>query len=515
MEIKVKQEEREYSVLCRTGQTILDALKEKGETTVAFCGGRGTCGKCRIRIREGSLPVTEFDKKVFSDKELKDGWRLACQAVPVSDCTIENHMDREDAFEVLSAFSGENKRKSGQNQEYGIAVDIGTTTIAMVLTGLQDGEIYASHSMVNRQRIYGADVITRIQASVDGKGAELQKLIRDSLNKGIESLIKKGNVSGSQIKKVILTGNTTMEHLFMGYSCASLGVYPFTPVNIETITGKSEEFFECQEIHCQVVLMPGISTYVGADIVSGILDCQMAEKQEISLLLDLGTNGEMAIGNKERILTTSTAAGPAFEGGCISCGMGSVPGAISSVEINGSHVSYKTIGDKKPLGLCGTGVVETTAELLRENLIDEAGALDESCKNGFVLAKKENGEIISFTQKDVREIQLAKSAVRAGMETLLLRYGITKEQVDTVYIAGGFGFKLSLEKAVMIGLLPEEFQRKTKILGNSALGGAVKYLTEPDAAEKAEKIKRIAEEIGLSKDKDFNELYMEHMFFDI
>lgn len=515
MKIKVKQEEREYAVFCRTGQTILDALKENGEAAVAFCGGRGTCGKCKIRLCSGSLPATTYDKKFFSDRELEEGWRLACQAVPDSDCTIENYMDREDSFEVLSSFSGEGNNRRNQEQDCGIAVDIGTTTIAMVLVGLKDGQIYASHSMVNRQRMYGADVITRIQTSVEGKGPELQRLIRESLSKGILTLIKKAGINGGQIKKIILTGNTTMEHLFMGYSCASLGVYPFTPVNIGTIFGKSGEFFDCQEVDCQVVLMPGISTYVGADILSGIMDCHMAERQEISLLLDLGTNGEMALGNKERILTTSTAAGPAFEGGCISCGMGSVPGAISSVKIDGAHVEYKTIGEKPPLGLCGTGVIETTAELLRENLIDEAGALEVTGEEGFVLASKENGDKISFTQKDVREIQLAKSAVRAGMETLLLRYGITKEQVDTVFIAGGFGFKLSLEKAVMIGLLPEEFQGKTKILGNSALGGAVKYLTEPDAAKKAEKIKETAEEIGLSNDKDFNELYMEHMFFEL
>lgn len=514
MKVKIKQGKKEYSVFCKNGQTILDALKEKGDAEVAFCGGRGTCGKCKIRVCDGNLPVTKSDKKFFSDKELINGWRLACQAVPVSDCIIENHMDNENAFEILSFFSGKKIKMDFRDEEYGIVADIGTTTIAMVLCGLKNGQIYVSHSMVNRQRIYGADVITRIQASVDGKGPELQKIIRESLSNGIKTLTKKGNINISWIKKIILTGNTTMVHLFMGYSCASLGVYPFTPVNIRTITGKSEDFFCCQEIHCPVILMPGISTYVGADILSGIIDCQMAEKQEISLLLDLGTNGEMALGNKERILTTSTAAGPAFEGGCISCGMGSVPGAISSVTINERHVSYKTIGKKHPIGLCGTGVIEITAELLKENLIDETGALNEKFKKGFVLAEKENGEKISFTQKDVREIQLAKSAVRAGLETLLLKYGVTKNQINNVYIAGGFGFNLSLEKAIMIGLIPKEFQDKTIILGNSALGGAVKYLTDSKAGEKAEKIRQVTEEINLSKDNDFNELYMEYMFFD-
>ena len=234
------------------------------------------------------------------------------------------------------------------------------------------------------------------------------------------------------------------------------------------------------------------------------------------MLIDLGTNGEMAIGNRERILVTSTAAGPAFEGGNISCGMGSVPGAICQVQISGTEVSCGTIGDRPPVGLCGTGVIETACELLKAELIDETGMLDEDYfDDGFVLAKTPSGEEISFTQKDVREIQLAKAAVRAGLETLMLRYGVTYDDIDTLYLAGGFGFHLNLEKAAAIGLIPEELLDRAKAVGNSSLGGAAVWLTEPGAAERMERIIAVSEEIPLASDKDFNQFYMDSMFFEV
>lgn len=264
----------------------------------------------------------------------------------------------------------------------------------------------------------------------------------------------------------------------------------------------------------QIILLPGISTYVGADISAGMLSCGFDKAEKPSLLIDLGTNGEMGVGCKDRIMVTSTAAGPAFEGGNISWGMGSVKGAICGVEIDGDKVKVNTIGDKPPIGLCGTGVIETVSELLKAELIDETGMLDEDYfDDGYPLAKTPDGDEIVFTQQDVREIQLAKSAVRAGVETLLLRYGIGYEDVDKVYLAGGFGYKINLDKAISIGLLPEELHDKIEAVGNSSLGGTVVYLTEEDAAERMERIIGASEEIGLSTDKDFNRFYTDYMFF--
>lgn len=506
--------EKEETFLCEKGKTILDALKENGKYFSAFCGGKGTCGKCRIQVVKGSLPITTSDRKIFKEEELSCGWRLACKGVLEEDLSIRFSLNQESTFDVVASFAGEEKKEEILDKEYGIAIDIGTTTIALSLCGMTGGQILDSYTAVNRQRIYGADVISRIQASVDGKGAELQKSIQEDIQKGISNLLKRNQLDKEQVKVVVIAGNTTMGHLLLGYPCDTLGVYPFTPVNIKTITGSVKEILGSSVLSCPVVCMPGISTYVGADIAAGILSCGMAEKEEVSLLIDLGTNGEMAIGNKERILVTSTAAGPAFEGGNISCGMGSVQGAICSVEINGSEVTCRTIGEKPPLGLCGTGVVETVAELVKEELVDETGLLDEEYEDGFCLSKTPEGEKILFTQKDVREIQLAKSAVRAGMETLLLRYGVTSDQIQTVYLAGGFGFKMDLEKAASIGLFPEELKGKIQTVGNSSLGGAVRYLADKDAKALIEKIISISQEINLSKDKDFNQFYMDYMFFE-
>lgn len=511
--ITVHNGERSYPVICRNEQSILEALIANDQYFSAFCGGAGVCGKCRVRVIAGELPATSYDEKIFTEEEVLSGWRLSCKAVPKGDCEIELKLNDENTFEVAAEDVG---KVSGDSSDakFGIACDIGTTTIAMSLVNLVDKEVYAVYTSVNHQRMYGADVISRIQASNEGKGLELQKSIRKDLLSGIRDIIDKSGIDRAQIQKVIVAGNTTMGHLLMGYSCETLGVSPFTPVNIGIITDSCEKILGEAVLSCPVTLIPGISAFVGADITAGILAYKISEREEISLLIDLGTNGEMAIGNKDRIMVTSTAAGPAFEGGNIGCGMGSVQGAISGVRIEGGEAAVTTIGDKPPVGICGTGVIETVAELVRTGLVDETGLLDESLEEGFLLGYTPEGEKILFTGKDVREVQLAKAAVRAGAETLMLRFGVTAGQIDKVYLAGGFGLKIDQNKAIEIGLLPEKFRGKIEAVGNSSLKGAVNYLLEEEARIQTEEIIRISEEVNLSGDKDFNELYMEYMFFE-
>ncbi len=266
-----------------------------------------------------------------------------------------------------------------------------------------------------------------------------------------------------------------------------------------------------------VTVMPGISTYVGADIAAGILCCGFAEAKKPCMLIDLGTNGEMALGTGERLLCTSTAAGPAFEGGNISCGTGSVRGAICAVKITDTdplRVEVSTIADGAPVGICGTGVLDMTAELVRSGLVDETGLLDEDYfDDGIYLTEDQHGEPIIFTQQDVREIQLAKAAVRAGAEVLVKKYGISFDEIETVYLAGGFGFKLNIEKAISIGLLPECFAGKIQIAGNTSLKGAGMCLADADQIRIVEELIRHSTEIGLGSDKDFSEAYMDAMFF--
>jgi uncharacterized 2Fe-2S/4Fe-4S cluster protein (DUF4445 family) len=386
---------------------------------------------------------------------------------------------------------------------------------------------------VNPQRVYGADVISRMRASKEGTLEQLRDIIRSSLSEGIISAIREVGIEASQLKQIAIAGNTTMIHLLMGYSCETLGVYPFLPVNIDTITLKFKDlFFQdlrlvnkynnfseegnnllqlIQEL--PVVILPGISTFVGGDIVAGLAVCGYHTSEEICLLIDLGTNGEIAIGNKERILVTSTAAGPAFEGGNISCGVGSIPGAISRVSLEADHITLETIGEQKPIGICGTGVIELVSELFRNGVIDETGLLiEEYFKSGYPIVESEEVSI-RFTQKDIRELQLAKAAVRAGIEVLLKRYGVTYQQLEKVYLAGGFGFYLDIDKAIKISLLPEEFRDKIFLSGNSSLAGAVQYASNTDFTKRVEDILAKSQEIHLSNDEDFNKLYLEYMSF--
>lgn len=513
-EITVKKGDETSKFMLNPGETLMAGMIREGYYFSAVCGGKGRCGKCKIQILDCDTYITAEDRKFFTKEELDAGWRLACMVYPTEEMTVAFEQNDESQFEILTENKEAETAAGAVESAYEIAIDIGTTTIAMELLGKDSKKNLHTATTINGQRKYGADVISRIQASVDGKKKVLQESIQKDLLEGIRRLTSETGVELEKVERIAIGGNTTMGHLLMGYDCDTLGVYPFTPVNIDFIKGSFEELIGSIGCNAEVVLLPGISTYVGGDIVSGMYAWDFDKSEEVCLLVDLGTNGEMALGNKDKILVTSTAAGPAFEGGNITWGMGSVAGAICSVKIEGEEVTVKTIWDKEPVGLCGTGVVETVSELVKEEIVDEMGLLDEDYfEDGFPLAKTADGKDIVFTQKDVREIQLAKAAVRAGVETLLLRYGVEKEQVSKVYLAGGFGYKLDKEKAVAIGMLPEELKDKIEAVGNSSLAGAVKYLKDEAGEETIQRLVEISEEIGLSTDKDFNEFYMDSMMF--
>lgn len=565
MTITVIRNGKEIRISGKEGCSLLELLRSRGIYVRAVCGGKGTCGKCKVQMLSGAAGISAADRKFFSGEELEAGWRLACTAYPKGDCRVMAETEDEAGFEAVAEHCKDIRPetearkesreagissagdKSGEATElsdnigYDIAIDIGTTTIAMELFKSNGGKRLHAVTLLNHQRVFGADVISRIRAANEGHGEELQKLIRRDLEEGIIRLLKESGVSGSSIRHIAIAGNTTMGHLLMGYSCKTLGVYPFTPVNIGIIRTSVSELLgeglimETAEEDTMAAgakgyasltfgdtcatFLPGISAYVGADIAAGMLACDFDRREKPCLLIDLGTNGEMVIGNRDRILVTSVAAGPAFEGGNISCGMGSVPGAICNVTICNETVGeprifLHTIGDQPPRGICGTGVIETTCELVKAGLVDETGMLNEAYFTEEVeLAKTPEGRPITFTQKDVREVQLAKSAVRAGLETLLKRYGITYEDVDQVFLAGGFGYKADPEKMAGIGMFPEEWKTKTTAIGNSSLAGAACYLTSTEAESRLKRLVEISAEIELASDKDFNELYMRYMFF--
>lgn len=535
MNLTVNIEEKQVILRAATGENILNILKKNDIYVPAYCNGRGSCGKCGIIVESGQLEITAEDRKFFDEAQLKSGYRLSCKAVPDEDVTIRMISSDEDDFEVLSSHGAKtsdlsvctNKENAGtgvraDNEKttvhaaYGIAVDIGTTTISMDLINLATDISIADDNRINRQRAFGADVISRIQASVNGDKEALRKSIVRDLTAGFEHLVREGGIVPSQVEKIVIGANTTMCHLLLGYDCDTLGVFPFEPVNIKTVRKSFEEVFDSTFLGAQVIVLPGISTYVGADIAAGLLACDFDRSEQQVMLIDLGTNGEMAISTENGFLCTSTAAGPAFEGGNISCGTGSIKGAICAVKIHEpDNIEYKTIADGAPVGICGTGVLDITAELVACEMVDETGLLDDDYfDDGVKIATSKTGEDIVFTQKDVREIQLAKAAVRAGIEVLVKRSHKTFGDVGRVYLAGGFGFRLNIKKAVSIGLLPEAFADKICIVGNSCLKGASMCVMDENNIARIEAMIAKCQEISLGSDVDFNNAYMESMYFE-
>lgn len=506
---------RELVIDCFKDESLLNAMIREGITFPAVCGGIGLCGKCRVKVIEGELPITSADEKYFTCKELANGFRLACKAYPANGCKIVVEMEDEDNFEVLSEYGEglfENIQITGK--EYALAVDIGTTTIAISLIELENSKTVDTYTGVNHQRLYGADIISRIKAAGEGKRTELQNSIRKDLLEGFEKLLIRQNIDHTLIKEVVIAGNTTMGHILLGFDLDSLGVYPFTPVDIGLIQKPFVDVFRDSFFNCQVTILPGISAFVGGDIVAGLYFNGFMEQDSMNLFLDLGTNGEMALGNRERLLATSTAAGPAFEGGNITWGMGSIQGAISSVIIEKDRALYETIGGKEPIGICGTGVIDIMSELIKTGIVDNTGLLnEENRREGYFLAKSPSELNITFTQKDIRELQLAKAAVRAGIEILFYRYGIQYKDVENVYLAGGFGYKIHQENAINIGLLPKELSKKIKTVGNTSLGGAVKYLKDKNAIKAFDQLKRMTQEINLPMDDYFNDFFMKYINF--
>ena len=479
------------TIMAGCENSLLEIARSHGFNIDAPCGGKGKCRGCRVTVNG---PVKDPSGNVHDavNEEL-----IACCHYPAGDLDIHIKESRGNKIQLDAVAITPEPSADGETS-YGLAIDIGTTTIAVYLYDLSSGKCRASLGEMNSQRPYGADVISRIVYSSEENGLEtLTGNVRDQLMRMAKAVCP----DISRIKKISIAGNTVMEHLFAGLSPKTIGVAPFTPLSYFGNEIPASDIFEGFAPDTKIYLCPAVSGYIGGDITAGILSSGLFASEETMLFIDIGTNGEMCIGNKDKLYCCSTAAGPAFEGAGIECGAPAAEGSISSVS---DDLSYEVIGGTEPTSICGSAVIDAISALLKNEFIDETGAMDED-RYYFT-------DNVWISDKDVRKIQLAKSAIRAGIETLLQISGKTYDDVSKVLIAGGFGAYLKPSSACGIGLLPPAFIDKTFHIGNSAGRGAALALNEP-AREQLSAIKEKCIYEELSGSAIFNTHYLNYMGF--
>lgn len=531
IDVAIINNESEQHLTAKSGDRLKDVLEKSGFFCALPCDGMGRCGGCRVRYINGAPPAGSSDVRLIPQKDLEKGMRLLCRAVIYEDCRIIlSDGDCLEDMQILTV-DGEgvtterNSFCDGSGKRYGIAVDLGTTTIAACVLERSGGytRLKGSSSLVNRQRKYGFDVISRISAAEDEETArKMQRLVCEDIYSLVSELMESvtSREPGQTIPDTIaISGNTTMLHLLLGKSVKGLGRYPYTPVFLD-LQHLDGSFIDSSLEGVDTDILPGISAFVGADIAAGLFFLKTKESLPF-LMLDLGTNGEIAFFDGEKIRTASTAAGPVFEAGGISYGMASMAGAIDTVDIEkdslsdtGFLVKYGTIGGESPKGICGTGVLELVSELLKNGVVDSTGLLSDAFfEEGFPVT--EDGRI-RLTQNDIRNLQLAKAAVASGIRTVL-----GTDRPVKIFVSGGFGNAINAEKIKKIRMLPEDFNGSIIAAGNTSLLGCTEYVRamlegETSLLAAREQLRAISENALVTELADtdgFDDHYIEAMNF--
>ncbi len=470
------------------------------------CGGRGVCGKCRVVAKGELSPMTNQERKHLSDKDIAKGTRLACLTRAVGDCEIEIDNQHKTA-KIAVDFALPEIKNNPLFASYGVAVDIGTTTIVAVLYD-KNGEV-ATEQHLNPQQAYGADVITRIEFALADGLREISDCITSKLREIINALCLTADITANMIDAVVIVGNTTMLYLLTESDPKALACAPFEADRLfgEFLSKKQAKQLSLPCENATVYLARCVSAFVGADIVSAIIASDMEQKGDVSILADIGTNGELVLLKDDTFYCCSTAAGPAFEGRGLYMGMGAATGAVNKVSVENGEIKAEVIGNVEAVGICGSGVVDAVAGFLSLELIDETGRIEEG--ESVVVS----GDVV-LTQKDIRNIQLAKSAIFAGIKTLVAVSNLSYDDVKTLYVAGGFGSYLDIGCAAEIGLIPRQLKDKANVVGNAALCGAVMMLLDKEFINKSEEIAKKAQSVELATSKTFIDAYTEGMFFE-
>lgn len=574
-EYSISFDPENISIKASTNSKITDIARKTGLNISVPCGGNSICKKCLIRLKSGL---------VDSIPEIKPDIYLACNTKPLSDCTFEiinkdnlefydqqnNYQeyikdlifeksifkkhysinDLEDLRKKFDLTTFENELKdystdftlvytpnsqiicvekgNTEKNNFGLAVDLGTTTVDILLVDLNDGSVLANHSIYNLQRQFGEDIITRIIHTEKNDSLKaLQNAAVESLNKIIGLFEQSLKIDHNNIYKVFISGNTTMTYLFAG-------INPFIIRRQEELeeyksarTANTEDTGLLINRKAEIKLMPGVSAFVGGDITSGILSSRLNKSEKLTLMVDIGTNGEIVLGNSDWMIACSCSAGPAFEGTNISCGCRAIPGAINKISINKNNLTtdFSTINNLKPIGVCGSAVIDLVSEMFENGIIDRQGRLKNKTdntnfrKNGnvleYIIASKDDYKIerdITINENDLKNIIRAKAAVFSGINLLLKSVDFDFSDIDEVIIAGAFGQFINFENAIKIGLLPEIDKNKYSFKGNTSLKGSLNVLLCPQKLDNASHISNNVTYIDLSQNPDFMNFYTASLF---
>jgi len=535
------------------GTRLIDAARAAGIRMETPCDGAGTCGKCKAKISANNTPLglSGDAHKSLTQAEREAGWVLACQTTVHGDLHVEMEASDSDGLQILSdgqklavelrpwirkfydvetnatcVLAGKavltTEPGDTSAEMYGIAVDIGTTTLVTTLLDLRTGAELGVTSSLNPQAIHAQDVLSRIK--MGSKPAGLQKLhaeLVEEISRQTTHLAFKAGVALENIYEAVFSGNTTMLYLATRTDPTSLGKYPYV------LSLEGGQHVSAREIdlrisqHGIVYLPPLFSAYVGADITAGILSTRLARQPGVVLLVDIGTNGEMVLSVNGRLTATSTAAGPAFEGMNIACGMRASRGAVELVSLGEHGIRVETIAGSDAVGICGSGLLDVVGELAAKGGLDKNGRFQNNgnqpwrdqweCLDGKPIFRIAGP--VYLTQKDVRQVQLAKGAIRTGIEMLLKAAKVGAAQVDRVLIAGSFGFHLRTASLIHLGLLPKEFSDRVEFVGNTSKSGAEAFLLNRDTREEMRQTVAQVEVLELANDPAFEKSFIRSLQF--
>lgn len=544
----------------QTGSSLLEILLAHGIFVDNPCNGKGVCGKCRVRITggdasgQGAPEPTETEKHLISTTDLDRGIRLSCMVKPETDLEIEL-LKTERKHEVLTGGyvpefeydvdianivleSGVGGAAVDSETEtvlekgiYGVAVDIGTTTAVCTLVDMLSGRELAHAAMINAQKQFGLDVLTRITYEVEHPEdgiRKLQQAIVDSLNGMLEDICHQAGVSVEQIYEIAVAANCTMMHMLLGADARPIGKAPYKPLFVESQTLPAADIGIHAATHTKLYCLPSVSAFVGADIVAGAYVCDLRHEHGNVLFIDIGTNGEIVLSKNGKLLCCSCAAGPALEGMNISAGMRAAEGAIEDVRITPQGVELKIIGEGTPIGICGSGILSVVKELVKHGIVTKSGAfikkkkLDETdyrydmiqmngTKREFILTGEP--EPLLITQGDIRQVQLAKGAILSGFIALLNKAGITMNDLDKVMIAGQFGAHLPADSLTGTGILPGEVEDKIVYVGNSSKTGAYMALMSNKVKKEMEELAQHMDYMELAETEGYERLFADCLLF--